>query len=291
MAENEKVPAPAALARTEDKLGVLAALGLRFGVDGKKLLEIVKETCFAVGKGEAPFTNDELFLGLTLAHRYALDPFAREVYLFRSRGKVQPIIGLDGWVTLANRQPEYDGCDLAPVEDAQGNLRGYRCAIYRKDRTRPTVVVEDLAECRRDTDPWRLMPRRMLRGKAFAQAVRLAFGVRAPADEADADVVPDTLTPVRVVGPVPAAASAAPEPILVSSGPVLPAKAPSAPVLPAQAIERWAEARAKLSAGQLAKLLEEMDYDEAAVATAGPEALDALTAAARRMAQLGAKAK
>ena len=58
--------------------------------------------------------------------------------------------------------------------------------MWRKDRNHPIVVTEYFNECYRNTDPWNLMPRRMLRHKAFKEAARLAFGFAGIVDEDEA---------------------------------------------------------------------------------------------------------
>jgi hypothetical protein len=51
------------------------------------------------------------------------------------------------------------------------------------------TVTEYLAECRRDTGPWKSHPRRMLRHKAMIQAARLAFGYGGIYDQDEAERV------------------------------------------------------------------------------------------------------
>jgi hypothetical protein len=50
------------------------------------------------------------------------------------------------------------------------------CIIYRKDRSHPIKVTEWMDECKRNTEPWKVSPKRMLRHKALIQCARLAFG-------------------------------------------------------------------------------------------------------------------
>ena len=48
--------------------------------------------------------------------------------------------------------------------------------MYRKDRDHATTCTEYLAECSRNTEPWKKWPARMLRHKAAIQTARYAFG-------------------------------------------------------------------------------------------------------------------
>ena len=79
--------------------------------------------------------------------------------------------------------------------DGSGNLRAVTCRIYRKDRTHPVEMTEYMDECKRNTDPWRQWPNRMLRHKATIQAARYAFGFSGIADPDDAERTADAPRP------------------------------------------------------------------------------------------------
>lgn len=108
-------------------------------------------------------------------------------------------MGVDGWYAIINKHPQFDGIEFE--QDAESCT----CRIYRKDRQRPTVVTEYLDECKRETDPWRKYPKRMLRHKAAIQCARVAFslsGIYEP-DEAEriqeSDKAPQNITPAKSV--------------------------------------------------------------------------------------------
>jgi hypothetical protein len=61
-------------------------------------------------------------------------------------------------------------------------------------------VTEYFEECRRNTDPWNQMPRRMIRNKVMIQAIRVAFGIGGIFDEDEATDIAGT----RNVTPKPA---------------------------------------------------------------------------------------
>ena len=75
--------------------------------------------------------------------------------------------------------------------DFQQDGESCTCRIYRKDRSHPIVVTEYMDECRRNTQPWKSHPRRMLRHKAMIQAARLAFGFTGIYDEDEAERIKD----------------------------------------------------------------------------------------------------
>jgi len=127
---------------------------------------------------------EELAAFLQLAHKFDLDPFAKEIFLIKSRGKISTYISIDGYSRLANRDPNYDGAEFTYSQGEDGAIEAVTCSMYRKDRSRPTTVTEFLAECvAPNSEAWRKAPARMLRHRAFIQAVRLAFGISAALDE------------------------------------------------------------------------------------------------------------
>lgn len=120
-------------------------------------------------------TNEQFAALMLVAQEYDLNPIVKEIYAFPAKGGgIVPIVSIDGWINLVNSHPQSDGFEFE-FEHADGKLIACTCRMYRKDRTRPVVVTEYLAECKRNTEPWK-MEHRMLRHKAMIQAARLAFG-------------------------------------------------------------------------------------------------------------------
>src|SRR5436190_3027820 len=183
------------------KASLSQIMAARFDLEPAVFIETIKATCFPKGT----VTNEMLIAFLSVANEYELNPFTREIYAFPNKnGGIQPIVSIDGWLKLINRHPQFDGMEFVDHltgEDAQ--LYAVTCKIYRKDRSRPTEVTEYMDECKRPTDPWKGMPKRMLRHKAAIQAGRYAFGFAGIQDEDEArDVI------AREVGPAIATATA-----------------------------------------------------------------------------------
>ncbi len=127
-----------------------------------------------------PATREEFAAGMQVAHRLDLNPLTKEVHFARIKGGgIQAIIGVDGWYAMANRHPQYDGCEFAHEWSKNGNkepeLLSITCRIFRKDRQRPMEVTEYMHECKRQSEAWKLTPSRMLRHRAFGQCARVAF--------------------------------------------------------------------------------------------------------------------
>jgi len=92
-------------------------------------------------KGQDPLTDAEIWLGLRLVGRYELDPFAREIYVTRGKDGPMIIVGVDGWVRLLNRNPDYDGFETALIEDDEGNVTAAETTIYSRSRSHPTTYM------------------------------------------------------------------------------------------------------------------------------------------------------
>ena len=168
MSETKKKPEGAVAVAAPRRVSVLASLAAKLEIDPQKLADVLKKTAFAACR------SDEEFIAMcTVANKYGLDPITKEIYAFPNKktGAVIPVVGYDGWQKLANRNPQYDGCDFVEADDGAW----CECRIYRKDRAHPIVIREWLAECMMETPAWQKYPRRMLRNKAFNQCAR---GVR-----------------------------------------------------------------------------------------------------------------
>lgn len=156
---------------TTQPRSILRAMAERFGMEADKFERTLRAT--VVPKD---CTVEEFAAFLLVAKEYDLNPITREIYAFPKRGGgIQPIVGIDGWMSIINDRPEFDGMEF---EDNifDGTIESITCRIFRKDRSHPTAVTEYLAECKQDTATWKKWPARMLRHKAAIQCARYAFG-------------------------------------------------------------------------------------------------------------------
>lgn len=163
------------------KRGITVAMADRFGagMDAAAFERTLMATVMPQGA-----TREQVASFLMVCNQHGLNPFTREVYAFPDKGGgIRPIVSIDGWATLANNHPQYDGCTLTEIWNESGALVAVEAAVYRKDRSHPMVLREYLSECKRSTDPWNRWPARMLRHKAFIQAIRLAFSFSGITDE------------------------------------------------------------------------------------------------------------
>ena len=165
----------------------------RCNVDAAKLHQTLKATVF---KGA---TDEELLALVVTANTYELNPLLKELYAFPKKGGgITPMVGIDGWLKIANRQPNFDGMDVEVYGEGKTPTHA-TCEIHLKDRSRPVKITEYFDECKRNTDPWTQMPRRMLRNKAIIQAIRVAFGIGGIHDEDEAADISEVrdVTPKR----------------------------------------------------------------------------------------------
>ena len=176
------------------KPSAMQLMANRCNVDPVKLHQTLKSTVF---KGA---TDEEMLTLVVTANTYQLNPLLKELYAFPKKGGgIVPMVGVDGWLKIANRQDNFDGMDVEVFGNDKMPTHA-TCEIFLKNRSHPVKVTEYFDECRRDTDPWRTMPRRMLRNKVIVQAIRVAFGIGGIFDEDEANDIATVrnVTPQKV---------------------------------------------------------------------------------------------
>ena len=176
------------------KQSALAIMASKFSVEPARLLETLKATLMPKA------TNEELLSFVVTANQYGLNPFTREIYAFPARnGGIQPVVSVDGWIRMMNNHASFDGIQFT-TEDKDGKPFSVTATIHLKDRTHPVEVTEYFSECSRNTEPWKVNPRRMLRHKALIQCARVAFGFSGITDEEEAiPQAPVNITPSRPI--------------------------------------------------------------------------------------------
>lgn len=194
-ASTQRAIAAAAAERARPK-NALEAMAMRLQVSPAGLKETLLNTVF---KG---CRNDAEFIALTIvSNEYGLNPLTKEIYAFPAKGGgIVPMVSVDGWIRIMNDHPQFDGIEFENIVNQQGVVEAIEAVVYRKDRTRPVRVIEYLDECKRNTDPWNQMPKRMLRNKALIQGARIAFGFSGIYSEDDPEAEYRNITPQRLPG-------------------------------------------------------------------------------------------
>lgn len=181
---------------------LLAKFAGRFGVEPNKMLSTLKATAF---KGEV--SNEQMMALIIVADQYGLNPWTKEIYAFPDRQNgIVPVVGVDGWARIINEHAQFDGMEFVDgPADKNGVPEWIECVIHRKDRSHAIRAREYLAECKRETGPWKSHPRRMLRHKSMIQCARLAFGYTGIHDQDEAERIVD-MGAAQVADPAPAVA-------------------------------------------------------------------------------------
>lgn len=184
------------------RLSLVEKFAARYSIESTRLLATLKATAFRQSEGEV--SNEQMAALLVVADQYHLNPFTKEIFAFPDRHKgIVPVVSVDGWARIVNEHPQFDGMDFVdgPIAAEGGIPDWIECVMYRKDREHPVRIREYFSEVRRDTQPWKSHPRRLLRHKAFIQGARIAFGFAGIYDEDEAqrivemDVTPQTEQP------------------------------------------------------------------------------------------------
>lgn len=135
-------------------------------------------------------SDDELKLFAMVATRSGLDPFARQVYAVKRKGRVTFQTGIDGYRSIAARTGMYDGQDepeYGPIcqcgdKRPDGHPESATVKVYRKGVTRAIAATAFWHEYKPEQGErgtgdvmWTRMPRVMIAKVAEALALRKAF--------------------------------------------------------------------------------------------------------------------
>jgi hypothetical protein len=156
-------------------------------MEADALLTVLAATVFPKHKDGSPPTKAELTAFLAICYETGMNPFTREIFAYVAKsGNIETIISVDGWLRKINEHPKYQGMELSEVNDEKtGKPISITAIAYRSDREKHTPITEYYQECYRDTDPWKLMPHRMMRNKVIRQVARFTFGFAAAVVDED----------------------------------------------------------------------------------------------------------
>ena len=178
---------------------VIKSLGLK--VEAPVLFNHIYQMLSNNGKDAKNVSQMDVFTFLVNCKQLNLNPLAKQIYGFVSKGKVVNIISIEGFTEIANRNPNYDGVDFefGPLVEkeltyskndyfnGQKNTKlvtvkrkvadWIKCIIYRNDRHHPVSVTTFFDESNTGTEPWATKPMQMLQNRAFANSVKKAFSI------------------------------------------------------------------------------------------------------------------
>lgn len=181
-----------AVVEMKPRVSLLETVADKYGMDPRAFEATLRATVVPTN-----CSREQFAAFLMVANQYGLNPLTKEIYAFPSRnGGIQPIVSIDGWINIVNSHPAFDGVEFDDQFDNEGRLTAVTAKVWRKDRGKPTVVTEYMAECRRGTDTWKQWPARMLRHKAMIQAARYAFGFSGVIDPDEYERMVDAGRPI-----------------------------------------------------------------------------------------------
>ena len=137
--------------------------------DDSKTLAIIKES---VAKDATPA---EFNYFLAYCKHTGLNPLKHEIWFIKTNRGVQVMTGINGYMAIANSNPQFDGIETEFAKDAQGKLESCTCRVWRKDRSRPHQETVYFNEYNQGSGNWITKPHTMLAKVAKAHALREAF--------------------------------------------------------------------------------------------------------------------
>lgn len=154
--------------------GVTERLAEKYGTDKARLFNVIKATC----KMEKA-TQEQFEAFLLVAERYNLNPLLKQLWAYPDRnGGIMHMVSLDGWISIVNSQPQFDGYETSIQLDDKGYPISATCTMWRKDRSRPTTKTIYINEWKKDTSPvWKQMPCHFIEMRAYIQCARMCFNI------------------------------------------------------------------------------------------------------------------
>lgn len=196
---------------------LLDAMSQRLSMKPDALLAIIKNQIISVNRkyDQSPITNEECALVLHTMHKYGLDPMVRQVYAFRSKGRLQIVVGYDGWIKIVQSRREHLGFQITAVGPdikVPGNKYGMMIPMWMEGKIEsegriPTSFrIYFLEWFDPNNDIWVAKPYHRYRMKLFIQHAREHYGISLM-DDIDAEYVmraPETRLAQRLEDSLPA---------------------------------------------------------------------------------------
>jgi|ETNvirome_6_1000_1030641.scaffolds.fasta_scaffold00690_8 phage recombination protein Bet len=159
---------------------------------------VVQDT---VAKGTS---TTELGYFLNVCRSVGMNPFNREIWCYKSGGRLLVFAGRDGFLRKAQENPLFDGlrsCEVCKNDDFQidvanntirhnvsfgdrGPIAGAYCVVFRKGGE-PTVELVEFAPYNKGQSAWKTHPAEMIKKVAEAHALKKAFGISGVQCESD----------------------------------------------------------------------------------------------------------
>lgn len=123
--------------------------------------------------------NDfEISLALKQCDSMDLNPFNKEIYAYKIGGRLCLVTGISGFRKIAHRDQNYLGCKVTVLEDKEGKLISATATVKKAVKNH---IAEFESTVRMDeffnpaNEKWKTQPENMLRIRAEAAALKMAF--------------------------------------------------------------------------------------------------------------------
>jgi len=189
------------------------------GIQPQDVMRVLKKCCLSSTRGEV--SDEEMIAFMAVAAHYQLNPLLRQIVGFVGKsGAVVPVVTIDGWIALARRNEDYLGIHTEEIVE-NGQLVGVSATVMRQGKPDQTFT-EYWSEVSRGSvsTAKETHPRRFLRHKAIAQAIRMAYGVSGIYEEGEARDVLEALDNAATVRMPVAADAPRLEGVPVRQGPI-----------------------------------------------------------------------
>lgn len=172
----------------------------------KELISFSQKEIETIKRTVASDANvDELRMFLHIAKTYGLDPFNKEIFFWKIKGKPTIMTSRDGYLKIADRHQEYNGLvsDVVRENDNfrrkaqsidheygtnRGDIIGAYALVYRKDRDYPVYVFAPFKEYFAGNRVWTQYPSAMILKVAESMALKRAFTVSGLVSSEELDV-------------------------------------------------------------------------------------------------------
>jgi phage recombination protein Bet len=147
-------------------------------------------------------TPEQKRMFLRLCVELGLNPFKREIFAVSYGGDFNFITSYSVYLKRAERSGLLNGWSCETIRE-EGQLKGAKVTIYRKDWDHPFEWTVSLSEFARTNNSWRAMPEFMIRKVCIAQSFRLAFPEEVGGLPYIAEEITDASEPSNEVTPEP----------------------------------------------------------------------------------------
>ena len=130
---------------------LFSKLAKKYNLSEKDLISTLKNTIMKPSKNGREATDAEVIAFGLVASKYDLNPFTKEIYAFPDkRSGIVPIVGVDGFITLANRQKDFDGYETTWSDTIVTNDSAKPCPewceikLHPKNKAFPFILKQYL---------------------------------------------------------------------------------------------------------------------------------------------------